>query len=197
MKILNIIVLNANNYSLEDLLKSPYLNDENIKEIEKITHPLAKKEKTASFILKNKYVGKYYIREDGKPVSDSCYFSVSHSFGLTMIVIDDKPVGIDVEKIREVDDKMIDYVSSKEEKEYINNSETFFEVWTSKESLLKCLGIGIRTKLKEINSLPIDGFKTYDGRTYCNRSVRYEDYVVSIIDENHERFHITFVEETI
>ena len=86
MKTLKIILLDTNKYDVEDLLKSPYLTKENLKAMNKIGHLLTRKEKTGSLILKNKYVKDYYVRKDGKPVSDSTYFSVSHSFGVVVIV---------------------------------------------------------------------------------------------------------------
>ena len=194
MKTLKIILLDTNKYDVEDLLKSPYLTKENLRAMNKIGHLLTRKEKTGSLILKNKYVKDYYIRKDGKPVSDSTYFSVSHSFGVVVIVLNDKSIGIDIEQERKIDDKMIDYISSKEEKAYIVDKESFFEVWTSKESLLKSLGIGICTKMADINILPVNGMKTYKDKIYQSRTLKHDDSIISVTVEDQEPFDVVIEE---
>ena len=195
MKKLTVHILDTNEMSIEDLMKSPYLTSANIKQMNKIGHLLTRKEKTGSLILKNKYVKDYYVRKDGKPVSDSTFFNVSHSFGVVVIVLSDKSVGIDIEFIRKVDDKMIDYISSKEEKKVITDRKSFFEIWTSKESLLKNLGIGVCTKMADINCLPINGMKQYKDKIYKSREEQFKDYIISVTVEDDEPFEMVLKEE--
>ena len=195
MKKLTVHILDTNEMSIEDLMKSPYLTSANIKQMNKISHLLTRKEKTGSLILKNKYVKDYYARKDGKPVSDSTFFNVSHSFGVVVIVLSDKSVGIDIEFIRKVDDKMIDYISSKEEKKVITDRKSFFEIWTSKESLLKNLGIGVCTKMADINCLPINGMKQYKDKIYQSREEQFKDYIISVTVEDDKPFEMILKEE--
>ena len=42
------------------------------------------------------------------------------------------------------------YISTDEEYEYIKDDKSFFEIWTNKEALSKCIGIGLTKKVKEI-----------------------------------------------
>lgn len=197
MKNINVIVLDVNQYSLEDLLKSPYLTLKNVEEIERIKNTLTKKEKAGSFILKNKFIGSYSVNDFNKPISPFMHFNVSHSFGLVVLAINNKDIGIDVELIREVDPSLVVFVTSEEEKKHLNGPESFFKIWTSKESLLKCLGLGIRKKLSEISSIPFNGLKEYDGETFYSQITKYRDYIVSITIQGDEEFDINFKEESL
>ena len=138
-----------------------------------------KKEKIASAILKNKYVGEYHLNEFGKPISDNFYFNVSHSDYLVALIVDSSPIGIDVERIRAIDSKLKKYISNDKEKEYIHDDESFFEIWTNKEALVKCVGTGIKTKPNNIPGLPLNDKRDYKGNIYLNKTIRYLDYVIT------------------
>lgn len=81
---------------------------------------------------------------------------VAYSYDETGTVIDAK-VGVDVEKIREFTncEKLTIRFFAKEEQEYIFSAKSdaeragrFTEVWTLKESYLKCLGCGLSQSLE-------------------------------------------------
>jgi 4'-phosphopantetheinyl transferase len=90
----------------------------------------------------------------GKPSIDYCpfQFSISHSAGIAVIAFFGAPIGIDIEKIREVP------VSLDEAKTFLapfeqamlqqikpeNRSAAFFKVWTCKEAIAKEDGRGLR-----------------------------------------------------
>lgn len=195
MNALKVIFVNTNTNSLESLLSSSFLTESNISELSRFKLEETKKEKAASFILKNKYVGEYHLNEYGKPISDNCYFNISHSKGAVVFIKDIVPIGIDIEKIRPIEDDLKSYISSKEEKEYITSDKAFLEIWTNKESLTKCLGTGIKNKINEIPALPIKGIKTYQNKTFYSQTIKYQDYVISITRENKEPFEIIIQEE--
>ena len=104
--------------------------------------------------FKNGEKGKPYI--EGKP---EIHFNISHTDGLLVIAVSDFEVGIDVEKVREVDMR-VKKRFTKDESEYIDTNTTrFFEIWTKKEAFLKQKGVGLKGGLqsfsvldKEINS---------------------------------------------
>lgn len=75
-----------------------------------------------------------------------CYFNISHSYNAIAIAISLKEVGVDIEKNRKIDQKLIKYFLSEEE---INNTNPL-EYFTKKEAVLKCLdkGILLHDKLK-------------------------------------------------
>ena len=196
MNKLNVIFVNTNNLTIDQLLSSSFLSDDDIASLVKYKIEETKKEKACSLIFKNKYVGSYHIDENGKPVSDTCYFNISHSKGAVVFVKDTVPIGIDIELVRPVDDALINYISSIEEKTYIKNETNFYEIWTNKESLTKNIGTGIKNKIKEIPGIPINGFKEYQGNKYYSKTIKYKDCVISITRKTSEVFDVN-VEETL
>lgn len=195
MNKLTLLYVDTNIISLENLLSSSFLFDEDIKELSRFKLEETKKEKAVSLILKNKYVGEYSINEYGKPISESCYFNISHSKGFVVFIKDTVPIGVDLEKIRPVEEDLKSYISSEEEKEYITSDKAFYEIWTNKESLTKCLGTGIKEKIKDIPSIPINGSKTYKNKIYRSKTVIYKDTVISVTRENELQFEIEIQEE--
>lgn len=194
---IKVIYVDTTDVSIERILSSSFLCDSDLLELQRFKVEETKKEKAYSTILKNKYVGEYRVNESGKPISDNAYFNISHSKGVVVFVKDSLPIGIDIERIRPVEDNLIDYISSKEEREYIKNDTNFFEVWTSKESLTKNIGTGIREKIKEIPGLPLNGIKEYKERKYYSKIMKYKDSVISITRESEEPFDIIVEEERI
>lgn len=194
---IKVIYVDTSNVSIERILSSSFLCDSDLLELQRFKVEETKKEKAYSTILKNKHVGNYQVNEFGKPISDNTYFNISHSKGVVAFVKDSLPIGIDIEKIRPVEDNLIDYISSKEEREYIKSDTNFFEVWTSKESLTKNIGTGIREKIKEIPGLPLNGKKEYKEKKYYSKIVKYKDSVISITRESEEPFDIIVEEERI
>lgn len=123
-----------------------------------------------------------YTDENGKPyVTESIYFNLSHSDKYVAAVVADKPVGIDIEKIKSVKSNMLDYFCSEKDKKYIlgeeksvcedvpeNALERFFEVWTFKEAFLKCTGEGISKKAAVIDFEAYEKYQTvFDGFVLC------------------------------
>ena len=116
--------------------------------------------------------------EKGKPYFKhipDLFFSISHTDGLTVIALSDCEVGIDVEKVRKADLRVVRRFS-KEEADYITEKESdrrFFEIWTMKEAYLKCKGTGISGGLNSVNVLELQ-FKVMD----------YEEYIISVYSES-------------
>ena len=87
--------------------------------------------------------------QNGKPYlsGSDLFFSISHSDTGVVCAVSEKAVGIDIEKIKPVQNKLIDYVCNEGEKQYVlsdpkEKSESsvyrrFFEVWTAKEAFFK------------------------------------------------------------
>ena len=115
--------------------------------------------------------------EKGKPYFKhipDLFFSISHTDGLTVIALSDCEVGIDVERIKKADLRIIKRFLN-EEAEYITEQDSdrrFFEVWTKKEAYLKYTGYGLSGGLDSVNVLKLP-IKTFD----------YEDYVISVYSE--------------
>lgn len=93
--------------------------------------------------------------DTGKPVvAEGVHFNVSHSGDLILLAVSDKrPVGVDVERRREVVrvDALVERWLTQDERRDIDrlkgagasDSEAFLRVWSLKEARLKALGVGI------------------------------------------------------
>ena len=91
---------------------------------------------------------KFVKRKDGKWECDKCYFSISHSNLGVAVAISKKPVGVDIEFIKDVNGKAIERVLCEEERQSLikgnalNDSVALLTVWSQKESLFKMEGKG-------------------------------------------------------
>ena len=114
--------------------------------------------------------------KNGKPYCDNydIHFSLSHSENMAVCVISDKPVGIDVEKIRPVNPEVAKKCFTEKEQEYVfsDKSKTrarFFEIWTKKEAYIKR------------NALSLSDIKSFD--VLDDKSVylaNEKEYVVAV-----------------
>ena len=197
MDILKIFYIDTNAFCDSDFLGLPYLKDEDIAYLRTIRVNSVRHEKEASAYFKNKYIKDYYLGEHDKPLSDQAFFNISHSYGFVVFVMADFPVGIDVEQIRELKEDVTKYISSKEELEYITDGVKFSEVWTNKESLLKAIGVGIAGDLKGVPSLPLNGNKEYLGQTFVSKSLRFNDYIISVTRLSESDFDLVIEKENI
>lgn len=96
---------------------------------------------------------------NGKPYAPGLpvEFSISHSGNMVVCAVDDRPIGIDIEKIRPVDLSVARHFCTAKELIYLFGHETmeseftttdnmillkrFFELWTSKEAFGKKSGV--------------------------------------------------------
>ena len=185
MEIVQFTIIDFKDLNLEEIREKYPLSDIDLLNLQKYKCERVRKEKHISMFLKRKYVGEFTLNEYGKPLSKDIYFNISHSGSKVIFVKANVPVGVDIESKREIDTKVQEYISSKEE---IN--EDFYKVWTSKESLSKCLGTGLREDIKKIPSLPFDGIKTYKEKTYFSHIFEVEDYVLSVTIESKNDFKL-------
>ena len=90
----------------------------------------------------------------GKPEAEGVHFNVTHSGEVVLLAVsDDRPVGVDVERRRDVArvQALIDrWLTPDERRELatlqargLDDSEAFLRVWSLKEARLKALGVGI------------------------------------------------------
>ena len=103
----------------------------------------------------------FEIAEHGKPYAKdlNVEFNISHSADMVVCVVDDNPVGVDIEKIRHVDLNTAKRIFNKDEiryifecipeiedyNHYLNDAvlQRFFELWTKKEAYGKLVGKGL------------------------------------------------------
>ncbi len=86
------------------------------------------------------------------------HFSISHCSGVAVCAVSHNPVGIDVEKVEPYDDQLAQAICSPSEYEWVQadgsvRAERLTELWTRKESTVKCSGMGLQVDPRLIPSL--------------------------------------------
>ena len=123
-----------------------------------------------TFALNNN--GKIYCK------NSDIKFNISHSKNLVAICFSNKNVGIDVEKIRNVNINLLNKFHTEEKNSVIFEKDVDIQIlgiWTKKEAYLKAEGLGITKPLNSFNVLDLkDNKYVIDTFNVCN------DYVVSI-----------------
>lgn len=190
---MKVYLIDSHSVVMDDILNSPYVSNF----FNECKNEETRKEKIISNYLKNKYIGKYHIDENGKPLADHTYFNISHSHGLVAFIQSDVPIGIDIEKIRPISNTLQEYISNDSEKKYIHDEISFFEVWTNKEALIKCFGSGLKTKAKDIPALPINDRRIYKNNIFFNKTIRYKDYIITVSRQKDEDFDVAWDETRI
>ena len=135
----------------------------------------------------------------GKPVAENgVCFNLSHSGEWVLFAVDDRDVGCDIEQVCYVNSaRMGKIVFTDRECAWIENAPdkmgAFFDLWTKKEALLKCMGRGFH---REAKSVEVCGSNFADGeKIYYLKTLRFADYTVSVCSENPGfRIDIEFVD---
>ena len=128
--------------------------------LQKVLYDFGIDEKTAVFETNQN--GKPHIlhgdRDSGLP---PLHFNLSHSGDYAMCVIGDNPAGCDVERVRKIDLKIADRFFAPSEIELIKTQptseaqiNTFFRLWTLKESYIKAEGQGLSMGLNTFSVQP-------------------------------------------
>lgn len=104
-----------------------------------------------------KLFSNYAVSELGKPFIKGFHpFNISHTGQVVAcaVLLEEGCIGIDVEKIREIDVRKFDKQFSAPEMMQIlsskNSNDTFFNYWTMKEAVMKADGRGMRIPLHSI-----------------------------------------------
>ena len=104
--------------------------------------------------------GKLYL------ANSNIYLNLSHSMDFVIAGISDHPIGVDVEYIKK--DKKYEDIAERvfnqeeiiEYRRNINKRMFFYQVWTIKESYIKCIGKGLQVDMRSIN-ISSPEFKNY------------------------------------
>ena len=114
--------------------------------------------------------------ETGKPYvsGGNLFVSLSHSKDLCVCAVCDRPVGVDVEYIKETyPERVAEKYFGEDERALLEGTDgsgkaaLFYIMWTRKESLIKCTGEGLSALLKK----PDDGFKISSGTVFGKYAV--------------------------
>lgn len=101
--------------------------------------------------------------EHGKPYildPPGIEYNISYTSGVCLIAFSERPIGVDVEHVREIPRDILERCYNREEQQYVfkgrNQKEKeirFYEIWTQKEAYVKYLGIGTNNEFVSINVL--------------------------------------------
>ena len=144
----------------------------------------------AGGLLLRRFLGDTDIYTDdfGKPRAESgVCFNLSHSGDWVILAVGETEVGCDIERFKLVDPLRLGkvvYIGA--ELEYISSNPDrlgrFYELWTKKEALLKCMGKGFHRAAKTVE-VTGDRFAE-DGDIYYFKTMAFSDYTVSVCTKN-------------
>ncbi|SFI01243.1 4'-phosphopantetheinyl transferase [Pseudobutyrivibrio sp. OR37] len=134
----------------------------------------------------------YSTTSQGKPIfiqPKNVDFSISHSNFFAVAAISDKPVGIDVERIRPYDRDLVQRFFTKADYEYLESfkrsevNKKFTEVWTFKEATCKMMDRPLMQVLQWID------FSEYcdqeKGKIYWTKQgFEFRDYYITLCYED-------------
>lgn len=135
-------------------------------------------------IIYNEY-GKPYLK------GNDFYFNISHSGKYVVCALSKKEVGVDIERIRPTHDLVLKNCFTKEEQDYVTDDASFTKLWTLKESYIKYLGTGLKTKLNSFSVISGNLIKQIDNLVFTSMLV--EDYQLSICHFPVKHFNIIHV----
>lgn len=99
----------------------------------------------------------FEYNEHGKPSivgHPEIFFNLSHCREAAICVVDDQPVGVDVETVRSYKDSLVRYTMDDDEVRQIESADdpsvAFIRLWTMKEAALKLSGTGISKDMKQV-----------------------------------------------
>jgi 4'-phosphopantetheinyl transferase len=138
--------------------------------------------------------------ENGMPLPfDGTFWSITHKTQYVAGVVAPKPIGIDIERIRDFSQGLFRKTAADREWALVNTEGksllTFFRFWTSKEAVLKATGIGIKDLLKcQVCQILDDRHLIihYEGKDWLIEHFFYDRHIASIVQNN---FHIDWAIE--
>lgn len=128
----------------------------------------------------------YNVDENGKPyfINSDINFSISHSQEYIAIAISNSKIGIDIQKISEVKESVINLIFNEDDLAFYSSSKDknscFTKIWTFKESYAKCIGKGLKTPFKSI----FINYSNYTCDSFSLNSTKVDNYIISICSAN-------------
>ena len=126
----------------------------------------------------------FVYNEHGAPyLAIGPYFSISHCKQGIAVAVSETPIGIDIESIRPLNDRLVRKTMNSEEQYQIaasfNPEIEFIRLWTRKEAYVKMIGTGIISEIQDILSgvhdVQWEELVNFDNRficTICKKDIR-------------------------
>lgn len=148
--------------------------------------PADKKRCIAGGLLLREFLGDaaVYTDEFGKPrIKSGVCFNLSHSGDWVLLALSDKEIGCDIERLRQTDAlRLGKVVFTENEMALLRQSRDrlgkFYELWTKKEALLKCMGKGFHRAAKTVDVS--DDIFSENGFDYYMQTKVFADYTISV-----------------
>ncbi len=144
------------------------------------------------------------VDDNGKPYIEGVHFNLSHTKGMAICAIGEKPVGCDIEYQKDVTEAVAKRYFSEKENDYLRSFEgtdyhkVFLRIWTMRESYIKMTGEGLRVPFKQYEILKEDSaFGVYrDGkREACQlKEYKISGYQVTVCTEDTCTEQIEFID---
>ena len=130
--------------------------------------------------------------ENGMPLPfDGTFWSLTHKTLYVAGVVAPAPIGIDIERIRDVSGGLFRKTAADSEWTLAGTAEktllTFFRFWTSKEAVLKATGIGIRDLLKcQVRQILDDRHLIiqYESKDWLIEHFFYGQHIASVVQDD-------------
>ena len=172
-----------------------FVGENRRKMAEKFVHEKDKLLSLGAGFLMKKYLpeGEIEVKESGKPyLENGPFFNVSHSEEYVVFASDEsREVGVDIEKINENKIDGIRYVLDEEENK-IEDINALFQVWSNKESLVKCISYELKN-IKDMKGIPLEGKRIVDEESYYTKSLIFNGYSLSLTLKGEEPFNIEII----
>ncbi len=159
----------------KERLKRFYKKEDSIRCL--VSDILARYEICRSLRLKNNEII-FFNNENGKPLlknNPGYHFNLSHSGDWVVCAVNERPIGIDVEKIHPIDlDIAKRFFSCTEYNDLMSKNDSmrldfFYDLWTLKESYIKAIGKGLFVSLNSfyIKVINKNEIKIFDEKGNC------------------------------
>ncbi len=142
--------------------------------IREILEDILEEDGESLVICKNEF-GKPYLKD-----YLNIHFNISHTKGAIICAISDKPVGVDIERIRKANKQVVKKCFTVDEQNYIFSNEKsiderFTRIWTMKEAYVKWIGQGME--------IPFNSFDVLRNDNYLIWIFKKDCYMISVCQE--------------
>ena len=118
---------------------------------------------------------------NGKPLCDGCYISLSHSGDYAVCAVSSFPIGVDIEKKRDVNPKLINKICVNDaERGYATDTQSLLTLWSVKEACFKALSPKVSTVSDISLAITEMGFEC-SGISFIETGIVHKDYVFSLV----------------
>lgn len=122
-----------------------------------------------------------------KPSAEGIEFNISHSKNIILVAVSNLPVGIDIEIINQDFDyhPLVKACFSNEEQFIIRSPQTFYQMWTRKEALLKATGEGLVNEIRAVHCM--NSTISRKGNHYDIKTISMGQYIFSVASITHNQ----------